>query len=47
MAFKYTCILLLVSLVFLLAQAKHVKKDKKGHTKQKGKYGICTLKTFI
>ena len=36
MAFKYTCILLLVSLVFLLAQAKHVKK-------QKGKYGISTL----
>ena len=38
MAFKYTCILLLVSLVFLMAQAKHVKKDKKGNTKQKGKY---------
>lgn len=37
MAFKYTCILLLVSLAFLLAQAKHVKKDKKGDTKQKGK----------
>ena len=47
MAFKYTCILLLVSLAFLLAQAKHVKKDKKGNTKQKGKYGISTLKTFI
>ena len=47
MAFKYTCILLLVSLVFLLTQAKHVKKDKKGNTKQKGKYGIYTLKTFI
>ena len=44
MAFKYTCILLLVSLVFLLAQAKHVKK---GNTKQKGKYGICRLKSFI
>lgn len=37
MAFKYTCILLYVSLAFLLAQAKHLKK---GNTKQKGKYGI-------
>ena len=28
MAFKYTCILLLVSVVFLLAQAKDNKKEK-------------------
>ena len=38
MAFKYTCVLLLVSLVFLLAQAKRIKKGKKGNTKQKGFY---------
>ena len=36
MAFKYICILLLVSVVLLLAQAKNIKKGK---SKQNGKYG--------
>lgn len=44
MAYKYTCILLLVSVVFLLAQAKDAKK---GNTKQQGKYETFRLKTFI
>ena len=41
MAFKNTCILLLVSVVFLLGQAKHVHKDT---SHQKGKYGIFRQK---
>lgn len=42
MSFKYTCILLLVSMVFLLAQAKNDKKEK---TKQNGENDNLRTKT--